>query len=145
MTILLKYIIVISLKRWKYLQVAVVNPGAKVVEKLQRANMLESFGGDCWFVSVREAIYSFSSLLKIEACWGQGEKQEILIILYSVYYWRLKIFKRGFVRTIVHFSYNYWHNYKVTALLAMNNSLSLVQADSLNNRGLCHKIFCVYQ
>lgn len=50
------------------LQVAVVNPGAKVVEKLQRANMLESFGGDCWFVSVREAIYSFSSLLKIEAC-----------------------------------------------------------------------------
>lgn len=49
------------------LQVAFVNPGAGVLEKLERANLMESFGRDCWFLSVGEAIYSFSSLFKIEA------------------------------------------------------------------------------
>lgn len=49
------------------LQAALVNPGAAVMEKLERAKVIESFGGDCLFMSVGEAIYSFSSMFKTEA------------------------------------------------------------------------------
>lgn len=46
------------------LQVAMVNPGAGVMEKLRRANLIESLGQDCLYLTVGEAVISYSSTMK---------------------------------------------------------------------------------
>jgi len=45
-------------------QVAMVNPGAGVMEKLRRANLIESLGQDCLYLTVGEAVISYSSTMK---------------------------------------------------------------------------------
>ncbi|KAH9289291.1 hypothetical protein KI387_033408 [Taxus chinensis] len=50
------------------LEVALVNPGAGVMDKLQRASMIESFGNNVFYLTVGEAVSSLSSLFKREAC-----------------------------------------------------------------------------
>ncbi|GLJ34407.1 hypothetical protein SUGI_0691840 [Cryptomeria japonica] len=49
------------------LKVALVNPGSGVMDKLQRANMIESFGQDSFYLTVGEAVSSLSSVFKQEA------------------------------------------------------------------------------
>lgn len=46
------------------LQLALANPGGGVMEKLQRANLIQSLGQDCLFVAVGEAISCCTSMIK---------------------------------------------------------------------------------
>ncbi|KAH9289279.1 hypothetical protein KI387_033396 [Taxus chinensis] len=49
------------------LQLALANPGAGVMEKLHKANLIQSLGQDCLFLTVGEAVSSCTSMLKSQA------------------------------------------------------------------------------
>ncbi|GLJ34405.1 hypothetical protein SUGI_0691690 [Cryptomeria japonica] len=49
------------------LQLALANPGGGVMEKLQKANLIQSLGQDCLFLAVGEAVSSCTSSLKSQA------------------------------------------------------------------------------